>query len=153
MKNFMCATLIATMIISCSENVETPLKSCTVKFDLESQQFPQTWKLVKMTGSMIDSERTGTDMDWQETLLLKQDGTFTKNRQQNNQLIEASGIYSFALAGDSESIELSLTYTFESSIITSCYGLLFEKYILISNCKLIGTWSHCDGQGLEYVRQ
>lgn len=102
---------------------------------------------------MVNSETTGVDMPWQESILLKSDGMFTKNRDQNNQTTEVSGTYSFMLVGDEKWVELTLSYQSASSLIGSCYGPLVEKYYQPSKCKLQGTWSHCDGPGLEYERQ
>jgi len=145
--------IITGLLISCSEDTELLKESCAGKVDLESQQFPQEWKLIKITGRMLNSETTGANMPWQETILLKVDGTFIKHREENNQANEASGTYSFALAGKEESIELTLAYPSTNILIGSCYGQLVEKYILQAKCKLIGTWSHCDGPGLEYEKQ
>jgi hypothetical protein len=106
-----------------------------------------------MTGSMINTVTTGANMSWQETILLNADGTFTKTRDRNNETVEASGTYSFALTADLKIAELTLTYPSENNLIGSCYGLLIEKYLLFTQCKLTGTWSHCDGPGLEYEKQ
>jgi hypothetical protein len=152
MQNFVWAIAMIFLLSSCSED-EPTLTSCTEKVDIASLQFPQTWKLVKMTGSMINTETTGANMDWQETILLNADGTFTKTRDRNNETVEASGTYSFALTADLKIAELTLTYPSENNLIGSCYGLLIEKYLLFTQCKLTGTWSHCDGPGLEYEKQ
>ncbi len=106
-----------------------------------------------MTGSMINSETTGENMSWQEYIRINADGTFTKHREQNNKTIEVSGTYSFELIDPDQSTELTLFYESESELIGNCYNQLMEKYILPSKCKLQGTWSYCDGPGLEYERQ
>lgn len=142
--------LIIGLLVSCSD--DSLKESCTGKIDLETQQFPQLWKLTKISGGMINTETTGANMYWQETIQLNADGTFIKHREENNHASEASGTYSFALAGDQESIELTLTYSSASTLVVTCYGQLTEKYILQTKCKLIGTWAHCDGDGLHYEK-
>ncbi len=144
--------LIIGLLVSCSEDPDSLKESCTGKIDLETQQFPQVWKLVKISGGMLNTETTGANMYWQETIQLNADGTFIKHREENNHASEASGTYSFALAGDQESIELTLTYSSARNLVVSCYGQLTEKYILQTKCKLVGTWTHCDGYGLYYEK-
>jgi hypothetical protein len=147
-------TFLLGMLLSCSKDSDqVPDKSCLGEIKLEALKFPQTWTLIKVTGSMINSETTGTNMPWQESIALKSDGTFTKSRNQNNQITEASGTYAFMLAGSENSVELTLSYQTTSSLIGSCYGSLVEKYYQPSICKLLGTWSYCDGPGLEYEKQ
>jgi len=102
---------------------------------------------------MLNSETTGANMRWQETILLNADGTFIKHRDENNQATEAAGTYFLAPGGIEDSFELTLTYPSANMLIGSCYGQLVERYILQAKCKLIGTWSHCDGPGLEYEKQ
>jgi hypothetical protein len=144
--------IIIGLVISCSQDSELLNDSCAGKVDLEMQQFPQLWKLTKISGGMLNTETTGANMYWQETIQLNADGTFIKHRVENNIASEASGTYSFALAGDEQSVELTLTYTFTINLVVSCYGQLTEKYILLTKCKLIGTWAHCDGDGLHYEK-
>lgn len=152
-KRILITTLIV-MLFSCSKDVDEVIdESCLGEINLESQQFPQVWKLIKMTGNMVNSETTGANMSWQENIRLNADGTFTKHRERDNKTTEATGTYSFSLIDPDQSIELTLFYPSESELIGNCYGLLIENYILISKCKLSGTWSYCDGQGLDYERQ
>jgi hypothetical protein len=153
MQTLVMAMIVIGTLICCSEDIESSKDSCPGKVDLESQQFPQVWKLIKMTGSMRNSETTGANMQWQETIALNANGIFIKNRVENNLTYEASGTYTFALAGNKESIELTLTFLSSGSLIGSCYGQLIEKYMLEANCKLVGTWSHCDGPYLLYEKQ
>lgn len=152
-KLILLVALILTLLSCSKEEDQVVNESCLGEINLESQQFPQVWRLIKMTGSMINSETTGENMSWQEYIRINADGTFTKHREQNNKTIEVSGTYSFELIDPDQSTELTLFYESESELIGNCYNQLMEKYILPSKCKLQGTWSYCDGPGLEYERQ
>src|SRR6478736_5108346 len=160
MKKLSFVIIATSLLLSCSKGHEpTPNEEeefCSGEIDLSEGQFPQTWKLVKMTGGMINSETTGVDMAWQEVIVLNSGGAFTKTRKRDNVMTEASGTYKFerSLGGDPAYIGLILTYSFENELIGSCQSILRqETYMLKSKCKLVGTWSACDGPGLEYTRQ
>jgi len=112
--------------------------------------YPQKWKLVKMTGSMIPSETTGEDMAWQESYELYTDHTFLKSSTRNGQLIEVKGTYTLENTKDRKRIVL--TYPSENDIIGNCTSEPEEHLYFISNNKLANDWSMCDGPGLEYKR-
>lgn len=124
------------------------LSSCTKEFDLD--KFPQKWQLTSMFGQISDSSTSGSDMEWQESYLLNSDGTFTKSRVRNGVLIEASGTFVFNDLTDGRYLELS--YESSSAIIGSCISGLKETLWVRSERKMSGTWSYCDGPGLEYER-
>lgn len=107
----------------------------------------QTWKLVKMTGSLQNSEATGNEMAWQETIQLA-NGSFEKIRIENGSSAKISGRYEFSEEADGR--YLILTYSSSSELIGNCTGDLKEYYRLLSEEKLQGTWLACDGPGLEY---
>lgn len=133
--------IIATLIVfmaSCSTNTnENNLK-----------KGEQSWKLVRMTGSFINSESTGSDMAWQETIKLKENGSFEKTRQRDGQTITVNGNYNYSEFEDGT--YLILDYGKENELIGNCTGNLKETYWVISDSKLQGTWLACDGPGLEY---
>ena len=107
-----------------------------------------SWKLVKMTGSLINSETTGEAMEWQETINLKENGTFEKIRIRDGKTITVNGSYSYAELDDGT--YLILDHGTKNELIGNCTGNLKETYWVISQTKLQGTWLACDGPGLEY---
>ncbi len=115
--------------------------------DIELKNNRQTWKLVRMTGSIQNSETTGNSMAWQEQIKLS-DGSFEKIRIENGQSTKVSGSYEFTEEADGP--YLILKYTASSVLIGNCTGDLIEYYRLLPNDKLQGTWLACDGPGLEY---
>ncbi|MFN8254943.1 MAG: hypothetical protein U0W24_04590 [Bacteroidales bacterium] len=122
------------------------LFSCSDEFNYYLGRYPQKWQLVKMKGELPNSERTGADMDWQEFYLLKSDGTFTKQREEDGIQTEAHG--TFTLTNN----EIELVYDTNCLIIGSCSGNQTESLLIKSSVKLVGTWSYCDGPELEYKR-
>jgi len=115
--------------------------------DIDLKNNPQTWKLVKMTGSLQHSETTGNEMAWQEQILLS-NGSFEKIRIENGQSTKVTGSYEFS--EESDGPYLILKYTSSSELIGNCTGNLMEYYRVLPNDKLQGTWLACDGPGLEY---
>lgn len=108
------------------------------------------WTLVKMSGSMVNSETTGNAMGWQEFYSLNSNGTFTKSRNQNGINITATG--TCTAQNNPDGVYLELTYPNYSQIIGSCYGNQKEELLLTANNYLSSTWKNCDGPGLEYKK-
>ncbi|MDW3192366.1 MAG: hypothetical protein R8G66_08375 [Cytophagales bacterium] len=109
----------------------------------------QQWRLVRMTGSFINSETTGADMAWQEVYTLTESGDFTKERQEDGATITAIGSYQIVDLSDGPYFEF--TYSESSEIIGNCTGDL-KELLSFRNNALFGTWLACDGPGLEYQR-
>jgi len=126
------------------------LFSCTKADEFDIKQYPQKWQLIKMTGQIPNSETTGTNMEWQEFYLLNSDSTFIKSRERDGILTEEYGSFSFEDLSDGK--YLVLTYETDNTIIGNCTSELKEVLVLESNKSLVGTWSACDGPGLEYER-
>jgi hypothetical protein len=126
------------IFVSCSKN------------NFNANQYSQKWKLVKMTGQIQNSETTGSEMEWQETYLFNPNGSFIKSRERDGNIIEICGLYRIGNLSDGDYYQLS--YDSAYSIIGSCTHDTTESLWLISENKLIGTWSHCDDPGLEYER-
>jgi len=125
------------------------LTTCTSNSnDLDVKQKDQNWKLVKMTGSVVGSETTGSSMDFQEEIILKSNGEFSKVRTKNNKTQTVSGTYSFLELDDGTYLELS--YPTRHELIGNCTGNLIETYWMKTSTRLQGTWLACDGPGLEY---
>lgn len=154
MKRFLFALVAAGILFSCSQAEFDEAVPCTEDLVPEAEQFPQTWRLVKMTGSMINSETTDEDMAWQEVIELKANATFTKTRKRDNNTKDASGTYAFSSDSVDNTVKLTLTYSSGKDLIGSCLSITqTETYYFRSKCRMVGTWSMCDGPGLEYARQ
>lgn len=125
------------------------LTSCSKEFDLD--KFPQEWKLVSMSAGQIAPAiiKTGSEMEWQETYTLNSDGTFTKSRNLSGIITDASGTFVFKDISNEKYIELS--FVTGISLVSSCSSGK-EMMWVRSEKKMQGTWSACDGIGLEYER-
>ncbi len=98
---------------------------------------------------MNNSETTGNDMAWQEYFIFNTDSTFLKSREQNGQVKEARGTYSFSTTAYEK--YFVLTYQSGYELKASCFsGLPQENLLMASSTKIMGTWNICDGPGLEY---
>ena len=71
MKKQILFLMIIGILFSCDKNDDD--------INLETEIIGN-WELIQMTGSIPNSETTGTDMEWQETYQLNNDGTF-KNQE------------------------------------------------------------------------
>lgn len=138
-----CTILLTT--VSCSKK-EDPAKP----IDFSAGNFPQKWVLVKMTGNMQGSQTTGQDMEWQETYLLRADGSFTKTRITGSETLEAEGTYEAKNSSGEEL--LVLTFNEDSAIIGNCTGDNKETLQLTSDATLQSSWFACDGPGLYYEK-
>ncbi len=136
MKNRLVFLVVVAILFSCSKS--------TV------EQKYEAWKLVEMTGQMVDSKQTGADMAWQESYQLKPNGTFVKQREKNGVSNEASGSYKIEALSDGK--YLMLTYDGNNPIIGNCDGGLKEALKLESDNKLRSSWWACDGPGLLYEK-
>ncbi len=125
--------------------------SCTYKDEgLNLNEFPQTWRLVQMTGNIANMPpATGEDMSWQESITLNENKTFVKTQKRNQSVTSASGTYAFVtLSGVNY---LKLTYDSENDLIANCTTELDELLrVDVRERQLIGSWSACDGPGLFY---
>jgi hypothetical protein len=125
------------------------LLSCQKEDLVESGDHPQTWQLVKMTGSLPVSVRTGAELPWQETYTFQADSTFAKRRQNGDQVTEASGKYTIQKLADGSQVKL--TYVTRNSLINSCTPDSKETLILrTEDNTLVSSSEACDGPRLEY---
>ena len=124
--------------------------ACVDDVEHVEEQFPQQWQLVRMTGIQGETGKYDHGLAWKEFYLLNPDGTFLKSRLDGGDKTSATGMYAFTESGDEEF--LVFTYTEPSEIIGSCTSDLTETLQVLSSSILIGTWSACDGPGLEYFR-
>jgi len=146
MKTLLSFLLIfAFLMASCSKSNNTLTSE-----DLSINIYPQTWKLVKMTGSLEGSESAGDDMDWQENYVFKSDGSFLKTRITEEEIESASGNYSF----DESTQNFILNYEQASVIIGNCGSNTEESLYFNKESKILqSNWWACDGPGLFYERE
>ena len=145
MKYLFYSVLASLFVISsCSKDNDT-LESR----DLTLNDFPQTWKLIKMTGSLEGSESVGPEMAWQENYVFNSDGTFLKTRITEGESESASGSYVF----ENDNQSFILDYDQINSIIGSCNSDAEEHLYFNEDSKiLLSNWWACDGPGLFYER-
>ncbi|TDE49866.1 hypothetical protein [Flavobacterium sp. GT3P67] len=141
MKNLVILVAFLSVFSSCSKDDAVTM---------DSTSYYGKWTLVSMSGSIPNSEATGTAMEWQEFYLFNTNGTFTKSRERNSVKTSISGTYTTTIQSDG--IFFELTYPNDSEIIGSCYGNQKEQLYLTGNNSLSSTWSYCDGPKLKYKR-
>lgn len=139
MKKYICLIGFVVAILSCSKD----------KSPFDSMRFPQKWKLVQISSEM-GIVSSGEDMEWQETYELQADGTFTKTREKNAEIVSASGTFSYEEFSDDP--YLVLMYNSESPIIGNCSAEAKEELAVKEDLSLVSTWQACDGPGLVYER-
>jgi hypothetical protein len=139
MKKQILFLMIIGILCSCSKN----------EINLENQIIGN-WKLIQMSGTIPNSETTGTEMDWQETYLLNTDGTFQKSRNRDGVITDISGTYK--LINNSTESLLELNFNSESEIIGSCTSNTKETMNIQSETIFLSSWNACDGPGLRYEK-
>lgn len=131
-------------VLSCSKNNDI-LEMDNFSVD----NYPQTWRLVKMTGSTTGSQWHGLDMHWQENYVFISDSTFIKTRVSDGQRQSVSGFYTY----DSNSQNLLLNYEQANPLIGTCGSAFKETLYFAQNGEtLLSNWWACDGPGLFYER-
>lgn len=140
MRSLFVLPFIITLAISCSSDNENDPGQC-----------PEKWQLVKMTGNVATlPPATGSDMDWQEWYQFYSDQTFSKTRERDNTVIEATGTYALVTLPGGDFMEL--TFETGTDLVGNCYPDPKELLWIKSKDELAGTWATCDGPGLTYVR-
>ena len=132
------------VMCSCSKDNDT-LESK----DLTLNIYSQTWKLIKMTGSLVGYQSVGQDMAWQEIYVFKADGTFLKTRITEGESESAFGSYTF----DNDNQNFLLDYDNPNNTIGNC-GSDSQEYLYFHQDGkiLLSNWWACDGPGLFYER-
>jgi hypothetical protein len=143
MKRLTFIIAFLTIFSSCTKDTEETRAVTTA-------DYLEKWTLVKMSGSIPNSESTGTAMEWQEYYLLNNDGTFTKSRIRNKIETKVTGTYTTIHYQYGKYLEL--TYLNDNEIIGNCFGDLKEHLYFKANNNLSSDWSACDGPGLEYQK-
>ncbi|OBX26110.1 hypothetical protein LX77_03889 [Gelidibacter algens] len=140
MKKLNILLVVLITFFSCSKDDQNSMKNYQGK-----------WKLTQMTGSIPNSETTGSEMEWQEFYLLNTDGTFKKSRERNGILTEISGTNKVVNSSNENLLEF--IYASENEIIGTCYSdILKEEMYFQSKSILISNWEQCDGPGLKYEK-
>lgn len=132
------------------------ITSCTKEEEITDRSFLGEWKLEKTIASFDSSERTGAAMEWQESYTLREDGTFTKTRVRDNETLVAEGTFTIHNEPyhNSGIAHIAIVYESENNIIATCYSDKFQEDLYFqTKDKMIGTWEHCDGLGLEYSKK
>ncbi|MGG6231121.1 hypothetical protein [Tenacibaculum sp. SDUM215027] len=142
MKKQILFLMIVGILFSCNKNNNGD--------NLETQVVGN-WKLIQMTGSIPNSETTGTEMEWQETYQLNPNGTFLKSRNRDEVITKASGTYKIVDSSDGKFLEFN--FNDESEIIGSCYSNLKEEMFFRSKNTFSSIWNACDGPGLKYKKE
>lgn len=148
-RTILFTVLAVGLLASCTKEIQSNSEKLD-NDDSNNLEYPQKWQLVAMSGSMVNSQTVGEDMAWQESYVLNSDKTFVKSRTEDGKRIEVGGTYAFTEISDEEYLELS--YTSDHEIIGNCTGDTKEMLLILSATKMSGTWSACDGPGLEYEK-
>lgn len=148
MKNLAFLVLSLFILSSCSSDNDEIVKS----------KFLGEWELIRTTGQFEGSERTGAEMEWQETYILRENGTFSKTRIRDNETDVAEGTFIIHdedyTHGQSGIAHISMVYTSENNLVATCYSdKLQEELIFITDELMESTWEQCDGLGLEYAKK
>jgi hypothetical protein len=128
------------ILFSCSDNDGGTKK-------IVSRDYPQHWKLTRMTGNIPNSQTTGNNMAWQEIYVFNADNTFSKTRNQKGILYNATGTYAYVTLGNEN--QVSLLFETGKELAGSCFSDGGEALRFLDD-KLVATWNICDGPGLEY---
>jgi hypothetical protein len=140
MNRILLAIILIVSFSACSDDSEDNPE--------QGNLFPQTWKLVQMSGRMENSITIGSAMEWQEEYQLRFGNSFTKRRTQNGETKSISGIFIIEVIGSERNITFS--YAHESELIGSCKGDNTEQWFFKSEKIAEGAWQQCDGPGLIY---
>lgn len=143
MRKLLGIPIMVILLLSCS--VEDYMED-----DISLQYATQKWKLVRMTGSFMNSETTGDEMEWQEYYIFNPDGTFFKSSNREGTITEASGTFEVVEYENDDADYLELVYKNGQELIGSCNGDATEVLVYRSSIAISNTWNACDGPGLDY---
>nr|WP_294924565.1 hypothetical protein [uncultured Flavobacterium sp.] len=142
MKKTVIVFILMLSLISCSNDSDDSKSKVAI-------DYYGKWTLVKMSGSIPNSETTGSKMDWQESYVFNTDGTFTKIRLRDNITTKSSG--TFVIQKEDDYISFSLKHSKNNEIIGNCSGGDLSEFLSINKENLLqSSWSACDGPGLFY---
>lgn len=142
MKNLLAILAFILLATSCADPI---LEKTIIDY-----VHPESWVLVKMTGSFSGSETTGDNMEWQEAYLLNRDNTFSKIRVKDGIKKVETGTYNW-IENNNGSKTLELTYPTYNALIGNCTSEPKEYLHLNNDNLLFSSWAACDGPGLYYA--
>lgn len=139
MKRILLFIIPSVVALGCDNNDGKKSNACGLEL-----------KLVKTTSSWTGEEATGDDMSWQETIVLSDDSTFFKRRNDDGAITEASGHYSYVTRDGKDYVEL--TYDQGGEVLRSnCEPEPTDLIEVKSSTQFINAaWQRCDGPILEY---
>ncbi len=152
MRKTILALFIVLGLSSCSKQSQEKEKA--LNLDLVLQELPQDWKLVKMSGMLVNSETTGNEMAWQESYSFSEDQGFIKTRTTNEgETLTAEGTFQIEENPETSEKFIVLTYEEDNSIIGNCSREAVEYLYYDKEDKmLLSNWWACDGPGLFYEK-
>ena len=115
------------------------------------------WVLTQTSGQFQGSEKTGSEMPFQESYYLNDDGSFLKIRHIAGEELHAEGTFELSetgstINGEDVIIFVELEHGSINPLIANCTSTLTEHLYLASAQQLISTYEACDGLGLVYQK-
>ncbi len=133
------------------------LSSCEKEEPTPEVQVEGEWGLVRSEGGFEGSVQEGEDLDWNESYAFDSDNSFSKVREDDGEVFQASGTYSVTEAdiASSANVKYYLELTFETGddIVGDCYGDGRENLVITHGGQLRNTWGECDGPILYYDKK
>ena len=135
------------------------LFSCSTDEDQKTleQGIEGTWVLFKTLGP--DSEKTGSEMAFQETYTLNEDGSFTKTRDEEGEEIQSTGTFEVvpdkgaAVTRESQVFLILKLQHDSDELTTSCEGDDTIEYLHFRSHLLENQHDACDGSRLMYEKE
>ncbi|MEZ7495620.1 hypothetical protein QO206_08985 [Leeuwenhoekiella aequorea] len=133
--------LIGLFILgSCSDNSDTAIQ--------ESENQTLRLNLIKMSGNTLNSEKSGSDMAWQEYYELKNEMRFTKVQIREGDTLQSQGNFDIVMIESDK--YLKFTHDSEHKIIANCTGTTEELLEYTASNSLESNWEDCRGSSLYY---
>ncbi|WP_051286374.1 hypothetical protein [Salinimicrobium terrae] len=115
-----------------------PLLSCSIETDGPLDPgMPGDWVLVQTSGQVKNSVQTGSDMPFQEAYTLNADGTFTKTRIHDGEVLKATGTYEISeTSNEMQSPEVNVYVYFhhdkQSMLVATCYSSSLTEHLYLT---------------------
>lgn len=144
MKKLFLSLLVLGSIFGCKEDAD-PVHSIV-----------GNWDLVSIENSWTGGVQTGTALSYRQSYQFRKDGTFTKTKNAEDQVLEATGSYSTFPQDIASSADVKLNvvmdFTDGDELAGDCGGSTGELLVLRNNNQLVNTWGMCDGPRLTYEK-
>lgn len=121
--------------------------------DAKLQFTSQKWRLANMFSIGTGDSTKPISMAWKEHYIFNPDGTFVRNRQLENKVIEATGIFQVVEFDNDDSDYLELTYLTGNELIESCSNKTTELLRYLSANEIYNVETSCDGPSFYYVME